>query len=112
MKLDKESRNFLDKLIASESDFSMGVFTYEHIVDTFKMDEADMYRVVRGLKDRGLLDVATWNGDIDFGVILSQKGKTYKELNRLDARERWRERLWGFITGAALVALAWWLTSL
>ena len=111
MRIDKESRKFLDRLIALEPDYARGVYTYQHMTDSLSVDEVDMFRIIKNLENKLLVEYATMNG-VDFGVALTQDGKTHKELRRLDARERWLERLWGFLTGAALVALTWWLTTL
>ena len=112
MKIDKESRKMLDNLIGGTPDYPRKVFSYPHICEAFQIDEEDMFRIIKSLERRALVEYASWGGGDDMGILLTQEGKSYKELARLDAIERWGERLWGFIFGASLAVLTWFVIGL
>lgn len=112
MFLDKASKRLLDKLIAGTPDFSAEVFTYECVEALGGIPQASMFKILRGLESRGLVEYSRWDTGSDIGVALTQQGVAYKELRRLEAWERWKERLMGFFTGAGLTLLAWWLATL
>lgn len=112
MYLDKESRKMLDNMIAGTPDYPRGTYSYDYICETFGLDEDDMFRIVKGLEEKKLVEYARWSSGGSMGVLLTQSGKAYKEIRRLETADRWKERLWGFITGVILTALAWILTSL
>lgn len=99
MIIDKASKSMIELLNTSEPDWPRGVFSFDHICRISGLNEDDMFPIVKGLVRQGLAEYATFNGDRNMGIALTQSGKSYKELQRLEARERWRERLYGFISG-------------
>jgi len=112
MRIDKVSRIFLDNLKSGNPDYPHDTYSYKHICQSFDMAEDTMLRIVKGLAVDGYLEFATWNGSIDMGVALTQKGYAYRELRSLEARERWKERFLGFLCGIATSLLVWWLITL
>lgn len=102
MFIDKDSRTMLDNLISGEPDYPRGAYSYSYICEAFNMDEDEMFRIVKGLVANNLAEYAYWNtsaGEVDMGVVLTQSGRAYKELKKLETLERWKERAWGFFSG-------------
>lgn len=109
MLLDKESKAMLDLLLSSEPDKPRQSFSYEHICEISGKEEADMFRIVKGLVSNGFAEYAyrvTSSGRKDAGIALTQSGVKYKELGRLERRERWKERFFGFVFGVATSVFA------
>lgn len=101
----------LDNLISGTPDYPRGTYSYDHICEAFKIDEDDMFRIVKGLEEKKLVEYARWSSGPSMGVALTQAGKTYKELRFLAARERWKERLLGFLFGVASSVLIAFIVS-
>ena len=53
-----------------------------------------------------------WGDQQHTAFALTEQGRSYKEIDRLERRERWKERAYGFITGAILASIPWLLTLL
>lgn len=107
MMIDKASRNMLDLLIAAEPDMPRNAFSYDAICELSALDEDDMYPIAKGLVAQGLAESANYFDGPDLGIALTQKGLCYKELLGLERNDRWRERLWGFLSGAVLATIPW-----
>ena len=101
----------LDNLISGTPDYPRGTFSYGHICEAFKIGEDDMFRIVKGLEEKKLVEYARWSKGPSMGVALTQAGKAYKELRSLEARERWKERLLGFLFGVASSVLIAFIVS-
>lgn len=110
MTIDKASRKMLDLLIAAESDLPNKTFTYDTICEVSSLDEDDVLPIAKGLVSQGLAEIASYFDGPDIGISLTQKGLCYKELLGLERREKWLERLWGFITGVIIATIPWLLT--
>lgn len=111
MFLDKESRKMLDNLISGTPDYPRGTYSYDYICETFSVDEDDMFRIIEGLEEKNLVEYARWSSGPSMGVALTQAGKAYKELRRLEAPERWKERIIGFLAGVASAVLVAFIIS-
>lgn len=107
MMIDKASRNMLDLLIAAEPDMPRNAFSYDAICELSALDEDDMFPIAKGLVAQGLAESAKYFDGPDVGIALTQKGLCYKELLGLERRDRWLERLWGFLSGAVLATIPW-----
>jgi len=99
MTIDKSSRKFLDNLIGSTPNFASGIYTYDHIQKAFRYNKSEMHRIISQQVKNGMLEYAAQDesDDSDFGVVLAQNGLKYKELQRLELLERWKERIIGYI---------------
>ena len=111
MFLDKESKAMLDRLIAGTPDYPRGTYSYDYICETFSIDEDDMFRIVKGLEEKKLVEYVRWKSGPSMGVAITQAGKAYKELRRLEAIERWKERIVGFLAGVASAVLVAFIIS-
>lgn len=104
----KDLQAFLDTCIAA-NDQPRHVFKYDDFPSDFGIEEDVMHHSVRALRDAGYAEYAYYNiksGEIDMGFYLLHKGLNYKQYQRLESAERWKERLWGFLIGAAITVLA------
>ena len=110
MLIDKASRKMLDLLIAGEPDLPEKTFTYDAMCELSSLDEDDVLPIAKGLVSQGLAESASYFGGPDVGIALTQKGLCYKELLGLERRQKWFERLWGFITGVIIATIPWLLT--
>ena len=106
MLIDKDTRKLLKLLNNSEPDFSRGIFSFEHILEISKMDEAKLSPIVKELEKQGLAEYAAYSSGMKIGIALTQRGKKYKELQRLESRERWKERIIGFVSGVLATVLS------
>ncbi|MDD3337157.1 MAG: hypothetical protein PHI98_16870 [Eubacteriales bacterium] len=109
----KDLQSFLDTCIAI-SDQPRHVFEYDGFEAASGMAEDAILHAVRALCDAGYAEYAHYNassGDVDMGFYLLHKGLHYKQYQRLATAQRWKERLWGFLTGVAITVLAWLLTK-
>ena len=105
MFIDSESSEFLDCLISGRPDYGRGVFSYDYLSELLGMADDDVIRICKALAKQGLVEFARYSTGADMGVALTQKGKTYKELQRLETKERWKERLYGFVSGVLITVL-------
>ena len=109
--LDKETRHALDSISAAQPDCPRNSYSYPYLCEILALDENDMFPVVKNLVVKGLAEYAyavSSQNRRDVGIALKQDGLKYKELNRLERRERWKER---FI-GAGVTILVWALQEL
>lgn len=105
MILDKESIEMLDLLSVSTPDKPRKSFSYDYICELSNLDSDDMFPIVKNLVANGLAEYAyrvSSSGRQDAGIALTQAGLKRKELQRLEKRERWKERIAGFISGVAV----------
>ena len=109
MIVDKETRRMLDTLNASTPDRPCRVFTFERIAELMSAELPDILPAINGLIKQDFAETANYKtprGPVPMGITLTQRGIKYRELLRLEAAERWKERLFGFISGVALTLLA------
>lgn len=107
MLIDKASCNMLDLLIAGEPDLPGKTFSYDTICELSSLNEDDMLPIAKGLVSQGVAEKANYYDGPDVGIALTQKGLCYKELLGLERRQKWIERLWGFLSGAVLATIPW-----
>lgn len=112
MFLDKESKKMLDNLIAGTPDFPRDTYSYDYICDAFAIEEDSMFRIVKGLETKGLVEYAFWSSDESMGITLTQAGIAYKEIQQLETWAKWKERIYGFISGVAVTVLAGFIIKL
>lgn len=108
MILNASTRSMLRLLQASEPDRPRGAFSYDRIREISGMDETDMFRALKDLVAHGLAEYAyAASGDKkrDAGIALTQRGACFDEIDRLERRERWKERLVGAVITVAIWGL-------
>ena len=109
MILDKESKDMLDLLLTSKPDSPRNSFSYDYICEISGIPEDDMFPIIKNLVKTGFAEYAyrvSSSGRKDAGIALTQVGLKYKEINRLERRERWKERIAGFCFGVASSVIA------
>lgn len=104
MKLDAQSKQMLELLRSSEPDGPRKSFSYQRICEISKLEEDDMFPIVKWLVSRGFAEyayrtLATEKRDV--GIVLTQAGLKYKEYVDMSRKERWIERAIGFAFGVA-----------
>lgn len=116
MRLSKQEKSFLDYMIEHSNDTPDCWQDVDFIIYNSKAgtsDRPDYHRersILLHLRDAGCIDTQENNGTTL--VRLKYPGYAHKEFRNMELWDQWRERLWGFLSGAALVGLAWFLTEL
>lgn len=108
MRIDRETKNTLDLLLASPPDGPRKSYSYAYLCQLLQLDEDDMFPIVKNLVEQGLAEYAysvSASRRRDVGIALKYEGLKYREFKRIAAKERWLERLYGFLTGVAATVL-------
>ena len=111
MLLDQDTKYALDSILAAKPDGPRQSYSYPYLCNVISMDEDHMFPIIKSLVDKGLAEYAyavNSRGRRDVGIALTQNGRKYKEIGRLERRERWKER---FI-GAGVTIFIWALQEL
>lgn len=108
-KLTKDMKHVLAAIQCAVPDLQGRFYTVSQISESIDIDIVDYLAIIDALESMGLIKYADAQESC---FSLCEYGRNYKEVRMLESKERWIERLWGFLTGIALTALAWWLTSL
>ena len=101
--LDKQSKLVLDSIIANESQYERYFLQKDKPLD---ISDDEMERILCGLAAGGYVTLDDINGCI-YGAHLTQKGFCYKEYQRLERADRWKERAYGFVSGAIIASIPW-----
>lgn len=96
----------LDYLISASPDVDCRFFTAEFLPTNSGLGYPQGEEAINFLLNDGFLS-ANPNGDIK----LELRGRCYKELIRLEAKEKWKERLYGFVFGVFLTVLTGFITK-
>ena len=98
MKLSKNCKSILDTIISLKPDLAGIYYTVRYIAENFEGTmEYDEYRGV--LDTLAELHAIRWGDEQRTAFSLTERGRAYKEIDRLEARERWKERAFGFAAG-------------
>ena len=103
MLIDKESKKMLRLLRSNTPDGPYDAFSFGEIQRISGMDEAKTHRITKTLVNLGCAEYARDSSKPNNparGIALTQVGYKFNEYTRLEAVERWKERLLGFIMGA------------
>ena len=85
----------------------------DEVAEAVASDSESVRSAVRYLHERKLIKFAYYNdSDIAACFYLDHNGLHYKEFNQLEAKERWKERLYGFVSGILVSVLASLIISL
>lgn len=79
----------------------------DEIAEAIASDSESVRSAVRYLREQGFIKFAYYNNsDVAARFYLDHKGLHYEEFKRLEAKERWKERLYGFVSGVLVSVLA------
>ncbi len=78
------------------------IFVAAYIDDQERFDKASYIGVLDTLSS---LNAIQWSDPEHAYFKLTEVGKNYREIDRLERRERWKERLIGFVVGAVAVII-------
>jgi len=109
--LDALSKKILEQM---RVDFSSSNDTYydfdedlDMLAEKISSDGESVHKAVRYLEELGYIEYGRSSvSNTVMYFLLSHKGLHQKELDRLEIKERWKERLWGFISGVLVTVLA------
>lgn len=115
--LDKLSKQILDYMANEKSKHNTQFFDFDEDMDkiasALNSDSESIRAAIRYLKDNDFIEYVYSNpGHHALSFYLDHNGLHYKEFAHLENRERWKERLWGFISGILSTLLITWLTGL
>lgn len=107
MKLSKNCKLILDTIISLKPDVAALYYTAHYVAEHVELDISyDEYKGM--LNTLAEVHAIEWGDKQHTVFMLNEKGRAYKELDRLEAKERWVERVTGFVLGiisTLLVAL-------
>lgn len=69
-------------------------------------DNDDFFALVRYLDENGYVETISSSSGAQLGIRLSHKGAHWKEFRGLERRERWKERLCGFVSGVLVTVIS------
>ena len=76
--------------------------TFHSLVEAVKATESDVLEAVKFLNKNDLVEyrvLRSKTGELKIAFHLTHEGMHFKELKALKTRERWKERILGFISG-------------
>lgn len=107
MRITRNMKLVLDAIIKNNPTIQKRFYSSSDIFESLDMDESVYLRTLDQLTNAGLINPVSSNA-VAFDI--TEYGFSYKELQWLDSKEKWKERIIGFVTGAVLTLLAWFLT--
>lgn len=117
--LDKLSKSMLNFLIDTaentshffsiNSEFDSEAGTAFHVLtQAVQATEDDVLEAVKFLNKKGFVEYRVLhfkNGELKIAFHLTHEGMHFKELKALEVRERWKERIIGFISGVLVTVI-------
>lgn len=102
--LDKLSEKLLEQMRKDYSESNQIYYDFDEDLDNLaekiSSDSESVHAAVRYLEKLDFIEYGrSSESNTVIYFLLSHKGLHQKELNRLEAKERWKERLYGFISG-------------
>lgn len=104
MVLTKDMRKLLDFLIDTKPDYLGGFYTIKNVIKNYELNDFDTIRILRQLRECGAISPMCGNEDKFF---ITEYGMKYKEIKIMLAKEKWKERIIGFVSGVVLTLFAW-----
>ena len=98
MKLSSDCKKVLDAVIRLEPNNGIRFYTNDYVLNNSNLDLTPNQFL-------GILDTLETANAINWGdkqhtaFSLTERGRSYKEINRLETKDRWIERIWGFFAG-------------
>lgn len=103
MILSKDTRKVIDTLLTYDEDLPNRFYS----VSMLEKKISGPVRVMDILEDMGEKKLIRWGDKEHTGFRLLESGRSYKEIQGLENRDRWKERLIGFVSGALITVIAW-----
>lgn len=101
MYLSEDSKLFLDVMIKNSPDLMNGYFRVDFVIENAKGYKGD-YFSAKGVTETLVKQELAKFGDSSRETIrLLEAGRAYKELEGLERKDRWIQRIWGFLAGIA-----------
>ena len=109
------TKDALDKLISAKSNRSDGGYTFLEIQEIAALDSPTRDRIIKEMIQKNLAEYfypeyiipgGAGGKAKPKGIILTQDGFCYKELDHRERIERWKDRLSGFVLGIAASVVA------
>ena len=107
MMLSRDTRQVIDTLLTYDEDLPNRFYSVR-LLETKIQEPIRVMDVLDDLAEMGLLQ---WGDRQHTGFRLMERARAYKEIQRLENRERWKERLTGFVSGVLLTVIAWILSE-
>ena len=108
MILSKDTRKVIDILLTYDEDLPNRFYSVRFLETKIKAP----VRVVDVLEDMDNLGLLRWGDKHHTAFRISERARSYKEIQRLEKWERWKERLIGFVSGVVLTVIAWLLSTI
>lgn len=108
MILSKDTRKVIDILLTYDEDLPNHFYSVRFLETKIKAP----VRVVDVLEDMDNLGLLRWGDKQHTAFRISERARSYKEIQRLEKWERWKERLIGFVSGVVLTVIAWLLSTI
>lgn len=104
MKLTKSCELVLDEIKKLKPDNNGIYYTVRYVAENAELDmRYDVFLgILRTLANENFI---FWGNHDQSAFALNEAGRSYEELKMLDSRERWQERVYGFLFGFALWAI-------
>lgn len=82
--------------------------TFHVLTEAVHATEADVREAIKFLNKMGFVEYRVLRfktGELKIAFHLTHEGLHFKELNSLETRERWKERIIGFISGVLVTVI-------
>ena len=108
MILSRNTRIVLNTLLTYEEDMVNRFYSVSMLESKIRKP----IRVVDVLNDLNEMGLLQWGDKQHTAFRISERARSYKEIQRLEKWERWKERLIGFVSGVVLTVIAWLLSTI
>ena len=108
MILSRNTRIVLNTLLTYEEDMVNRFYSVSLLESKIRKP----IRVVDVLNDLNEMGLLRWGDKQHTAFRISERARSYKEIQRLEKWERWKERLIGFVSGVVLAVIAWLLSTI
>lgn len=92
------------------SEFDCEAETAFHVLaESAQASKTDICEAIKFLNEKGLVEYRVLrfkNGELKIAFHLTHEGLHFKELKSLEVRERWKERIFGFLSGVLVTVVA------
>lgn len=105
MKLTKNCKEVLDSVKSLAPNNGIRFYTIDYVLKQkpeLNLPRADLIGILETLSEAHAI---TWGDQQHTGFALTELGKEYKQLNRLERIDRWKERAFGFLSGVAVTVI-------
>lgn len=108
MILSRNTRIVLDTLLTYDEDMINRFYS----VSLLESKIREPIRVVDVLEELERMGMLQWGDTHHTAFRILESARSYKEIQRLEKWERWKERLIGFVSGVTLTVIAWLLSTI